>query len=589
MIKVCGGINFLTPVCVLREICESCGLNFDDFKYHDSISRCKVPALRKGWRTRMDRDDVKLLSIYVNPNVVWTRKSLILCFDFLNLSHRYMHISSMKGFGRQSIGKEQNLNCCMLYRQCKIRKIKVFRDTSMEKMINLIDLYDRMSIKDIRESLLVIDNKSDLLGCISLCVDLDSYTHKEDEVSSIYLEENHADPLFYKYPTFDELRREIVMQNSILPSLIDPKDNLECICSASIRFGINLSKCMNPMRQYDLLCRGEKTTDPSLEEKDLPTISSSKLHLCFDPSLPIEFYTRKQMSNLMKIEGLSLEDYRSSYTILQTSYLSETFYEGKCPFSEETTCITCEDFSSIDHEDVICFGTRDKSVSFETSSILSSLRTYKSFRNPSKKEHEYFTQIQIMKLERICRNPMIKVSKKAMTIRQSILREIKSISKTIGTKTSTELLINDIYNSDSFSARQIVSIIYLMFEMSMYMRGWDGVSNYPTGSSPVNDQEKVNARVTSSIYKFQNSCENKIGRIFMNLPLYIWRDDEYRRCVDTEMGTRIRERLSLVISGISVYSCIRLSSNWFASTCCKYLDDFGLPTPIDITKMRNIA
>jgi hypothetical protein len=58
---------------------------------------------------------------------------------------------------------------------------------------------------------------------------------------------------------------------------------------------------------------------------------------------------------------------------------------------------------------------------------------------------------------------------------------------------------------------------------------------------------------------------------------------------DENDGLTIGDRIDIIENNESVYSCIRVSSNWLISSSYFYLDQIGIPLAYDITKLRRIA
>ena len=68
-----------------------------------------------------------------------------------------------------------------------------------------------------------------------------------------------------------------------------------------------------------------------------------------------------------------------------------------------------------------------------------------------------------------------------------------------------------------------------------------------------------------------------------------YRNNIYSTATDVDDGKTIGERLKIVKSGISVSSCIRLTSNWFASTIYRYMTLLEIDPKFNIADLRNIG
>jgi hypothetical protein len=128
------------------------------------------------------------------------------------------------------------------------------------------------------------------------------------------------------------------------------------------------------------------------------------------------------------------------------------------------------------------------------------------------------------------------------------------------------------------------------------MRGWLGYEDYPIIEAPVSyDKEiEVALNVTQSIakYKEERSKNKNIGNIIDSLPLVKYKDEEYLVSKNKHDGFTIGDRIEIVIKGKdnpTVYSCIRISSNYICSSVHKYSLILGLPAPFNIHKLRYIS
>ena len=79
--------------------------------------------------------------------------------------------------------------------------------------------------------------------------------------------------------------------------------------------------------------------------------------------------------------------------------------------------------------------------------------------------------------------------------------------------------------------------------------------------------------------------------MILGLPLLHYRG-EYIAASEHSMGLTITDRIRIVREGDSsnnVNSCIRLTSNWFATTAHRYMQVVGMPQPFNIEHLRSIS
>lgn len=588
---VTGKLDSSTPLCVLSEICDAMNVKHSNDYYHiNNIKTISISCLSKR--------NLRILARYINSKCLWNKKSLINAYKFMHNVNREFDVDKI---GKQKPGYEDYSNCCVVYSECKKRGIKTSRSMNISTMCYLIKVYDNYDIKEVNALLFsLLKNKIDVINCIScLNINIDYSIKYRDNIDFVTNSKYSVIPSFYKrsIPTFNQLSQEINRQIALFPITIKPKTNIEAICFAAIKYGVDISDSLNPFCELERLkILPYNPFDQNLKQrKGSPYKELHSLYLRehFNPKLPQKFYTRKHIFSLLENYSVDCnETFESGYTIMQYLSLVENFYEGRIPLLEEKfnnkngdkdckTIVTQEDLSELNDNQVICYGVPGgKYKAYEIQSLIDCFKFYKHFRDPATSS-EMFSDISIIKLLHICnkRNDLNEL--------MDIIIDIKSKS---GNLLPEEIIFRDKYfNADIIEAREIVEILQKFFELSMYMRGWDGSSSYPIGSSPVEDQNAVNIRVTDAIHKFEDCCNNH--QIFLDLPLYRWIKSEgkYYRCTDKEKGLTIRQRLNLVKTGKSVYSCIRLTSNWFACTACFYFSLIKLPNPIDISKLRSIG
>ncbi len=107
----------------------------------------------------------------------------------------------------------------------------------------------------------------------------------------------------------------------------------------------------------------------------------------------------------------------------------------------------------------------------------------------------------------------------------------------------------------------------------------------------VENQNEVDVRVTDGIADLERLYgeSETVGTIFLELPLVKYRDG-WQISTSAQEGINIQERLQILKNGDGHYnSCMRLTSNWFASSAYRYMVVIGMDPPFDIEKLRSIS
>ena len=129
--------------------------------------------------------------------------------------------------------------------------------------------------------------------------------------------------------------------------------------------------------------------------------------------------------------------------------------------------------------------------------------------------------------------------------------------------------------------------------LAMYMRGWNGEGQYPLENTE-SDMEVVEAKVAEELVSTKNCLEQcTLKEQILALPLVRYDNvrKEWITSTDTEAGLTIGDRLDIVNgqSDTNIHSCIRSSSNWFASSAYLYMKMIKNEELFDISRMRTIA
>ena len=158
------------------------------------------------------------------------------------------------------------------------------------------------------------------------------------------------------------------------------------------------------------------------------------------------------------------------------------------------------------------------------------------------------------------------------------------------------MLVSSYKNGNYHEKKYIENLLNILLVFGMNMRGWMGIGEYPVKEAPVkyDDEAIVALNVTQSIakYKKERDKNKNIGKLVDSLPLVKYQDGEYLVSKNKNDGFTIGERIEIVIKGKdnqTVYSCIRMSSNFICSSVHKYSLILGLPAPFDIFKLRYIS
>lgn len=302
----------------------------------------------------------------------------------------------------------------------------------------------------------------------------------------------------------------------------------------------------------------------------------------FDESLS---YTKEDLTLLAKKNGIMFSktspNYKSIYNMLKAKCMTKSFYKGIVPsircFETPIDLIDVDKLTST--IPLVSYGANNDYRVFTVQELTNTFNNYSEFKFG---EEEPITLGAIQDLSRIAISVIsIKsttIANKAIWIQLSAsIGDIEAIYK------DTQLYANRFLNfyNDSSSKSEIVKILTCIFELSLYMRGWDGVSKWPINeddipkfSDKLYDTKKREADIRASdhISKLRKMTKGKVGKAVIAMPLIRMFNGNYQISTEFHQGSTIEERLFIVEKDIIDNACIGMSSNWFLSSSFFYLD-----------------
>ena len=610
---ITGSITQDTPLCVLLEIADAHGINYsvDDlndkhFSHHllSTINQTKIKNIIypisniKHW---------KYLARFINKYIPWSRNKLVVAYEYLtNISSEILNLDKIPlefNHGLQTVENPYSLNACVLYRICRNYNINLCYQTTINHMTYAIKLLRTDTNILISKSRHFIEKEAKHSDLVNMLLNLPKQNIPEKQIIKDYSEQ--PSPVT-NYNILTGLHKQLtnvkMLQERVVPSTVDGS-----VALAAINFGIDISKSKYPLEEYEIL-KSKHRFDYKPSDKWLnywygenPDIFN--LNTTFNPLFPIGYYDKKHLIDLAKREGYTDKEINSNnpYELLQLAYTSETFYQGVTPnLKEKETIINLDKLDEIPYGQLLSYGQRDillRPITMEE--LIEMFNANQNFTSPFGAE-KIFSATAINKLKYILQcphgpNPSIRITPETLKIRNDLLEIINCIQLKYDDKSSYEL-ISTYKNADSKTKNAIKKTFDILLLLSMQMRGMlNEKDKYPIEIAIVLEENKgqVALNVTKSIESFQNSCKSlgKIGTIINNLPLVKYKDGVYQPSISKDEGLTIGERIDIVKEGENsknIKSCIRMSSNWLASSAHKYIKVLGFPNPFDIFKLSHI-
>lgn len=583
-ILITGPLHPSMPYIVLSELALELGLLVsidrlkNDIQYYAKIFK-KLSKLRPKLVSDLSIDK-EFIKKYINPLVEWDLLSLDIAFRFLNLFRRPLvkiddlEIDKDTTIGLQTPEIRISLNACILYALCKYHHLYVDIDCTLEDMKSLL-LMNKQNVNPKHSEEIVID----------------------DEIPS---------KPFCMYDSIEKIEQEASLfgDKDYVIRLVEPKSHLQAIIVGALVHQMDYSKYIDPLREFNRHKHDLKTSKVDVEMQYVEWINPNycDLNLYFNPYLPRTVYSEQMLNQHLSLFSYSpSEFFGTPYYILQEMHLHENFHLGYHPnICNSELAVTLEPVSSLSNGDIVCFGVREEVLSAtswdELSKVFSNMNQFTNIFEKSR----IFSKTQIDRLTRLgnwildCsithKYLFEDFSERTLSSVKECLDVIDEINLTLCNNFEhNQHLIHLFKNSSTDKRVSIIMAMEKLFEVVMYMRGWDGQSDvYPIEDSPYKNSEQVEIKTLEAIFELDNLNESTENFIYQ-LPLMIWKN-EFVQSVLEEQGLNIGDRIKIVKKGETegIQSCIRMTSNVLGATYCFYCKLFKIPEKFNIKNLTYI-
>jgi hypothetical protein len=136
---------------------------------------------------------------------------------------------------------------------------------------------------------------------------------------------------------------------------------------------------------------------------------------------------------------------------------------------------------------------------------------------------------------------------------------------------------------------EIAALLYRLFELSLYMRGWDGKKKWPIEDKDIpkftnEDYEstliEANARAFKHLKSFREAAKKSpFGDYILNLPLVRMFNGKYSLSLEFQNGATIGDRIVIIEDDMVLNGCLGMSSNWILSSSYFYLEAIDRQPP----------
>lgn len=593
--KIVGNITYDMPKCVIKELFLSIRIIIDEDRLEDRRYFEKICKEYEPLETTLEN-----IGVYVNPYVKWRESVLMEAYEHLIKFYEGYEYPLDENFtiGLKDSNNIYSYDSCMLYKICKKNGMQTNLNITINDMYYFIcGLLNPKKYKD-----QIIDSLKSLSYVSLLNLSMTDVYKKEiniKEYQNIKIKPietlvelrniNHE-----KIEAYDLQRTKDELYDSEKMMLrIQPSNHEEAIIISAISYGINIIECINPYEEYkSLILLKEKylPMDSEFRKKYLKNPTWYDIRKTWVPKLSY-IYSESKLKKFLENEGYTSDNLQISELTskLQEMRLSETFYEGIHPNAKnDFTPFYFDDISSLPKENLISYGiVTSDIVVYSVDEIVDSLNKFKVFIL----DKSTLSKFAIRKLEIIAH-------------KNNHTHLIEAIEKVKVYEIYLDKIVKQLISrcESSENKREYVKLFKLLLEMGMYMRTWDGHSEYPLTLSQClleNEEDPVvNKRSEIAIKKFLVTLENSSAKhILSNLPLMkidrLTNPNKLAFIKSTTVngGMSILDRINIVTEyDPSNYdSCIRCSSNWFCGSAYYYLTLIGEDPPFNYLLFADLA
>lgn len=551
-------ITDTTPLIVIYEMLDSFRIQYSKLDTSENYISALIQSLESRKTTNIPLND------YINDAEILSEQDLSTANKFID--------SLMDGIipfticiEKQSSKNLFTLNMCLAYRLCVMNELQVNRFSTSKDLEHSLKNFNanEQALVNLIKTKIKFLKKSDLCNVLSVINKKQRRDHPVDQI------------------TFESLTNTSTKLGTVNLDRITPIDNNEAVYIAAYLHKKDLQMSTNPWVDFftiNKLCFSDQT----LEKFNLYNPYMFDLNVNFNPFLPESFYQKDQLQRLLTLQTEKL-DIPQIYSHLQICYFEKNFYPGIYPTVESEDTLTTNIYE--DADSIVCYGIKDHMLTPYTYEELHSMFSVKGqFLDHKSERFENIT-----KLKNICLLPSPK----------SEIRDQKIKLFNLICKLELEHRGHSEYEKFFVQSKtpEVCDYLQSVFELGMYMRGWDGKSDFPIESAlvPPDQLGYVDMRITEAFVQLDLDIANfnsKSIQLIKKIPLGKYINGVFVLNREKSEGLTLVDRIAKVRLGEnvdSIVSCIRISSNWIIHTAYHFLRLIGKTPNFAIHGLSNIS
>jgi len=576
--SIIGEVDYNTPICVIEEIMKCLGneITPEDIDSQRNVIVEYIKSETKSITVKEDysSDELQDLSVFTSQKETsWEETKLIKAFNHIVQYNNV--IEENFTYGPKTNNNPLSYDVTMLYAFCAENGIR----TNRTDTLNELAAYVRLSFAKryvLLDNLITKLSQMNNFGLINVLKET-KYTEKQDFVFS----DN-------TYTLIEKLRGS---ENPISRSILT---NEEAIVCAAKNHSLDVTSSICPSREILEITKGgnyKPVLDDSFAHNyklnphfyDLTKFWKERLSY---------LYNDKMLMTLLSSECVNHREITDPRQFLHEITMTKNIYPGIIPDIEYTeTYVYKTPFTELNPKYIISYGVLNTKqiIALTPEEITNFLKMHKEFKD-FVNEGEILSERNLKKIISIC---------KSFPHEKQFLDLLSTIrdTKTFGTVMNSKMkeFISYVKNCDQGTKDNIKELFDSMFELGMMMRGWCKEGDFPLSETDCENftinYDEIETRVNETMKKVIdriNSMSDTTKMIIKSLPLIKLseKDKSFYRNTNIDEGLTFYDRLILISTdSSSIYSCLRLSSNYIVATSQYYNVLINGQTYIDIQKL----
>ena len=626
--KITGEITNKTPKCVIEMIAKYSNIVYDE-KYlvlekylvqiNNKLDEVSFP----------DSNDITKIDLFISSiKCNWDNEKRNIALKHLRSFYMDNPINNDNipinfNYGNKTNEDPLKFNACILYRITKYYNIETKITTTIDVMAKSISFLLNGNIKNLKDDLIKTIKKLTATQIIELynsgLIVTSTSPLIEASPCSFNNEIINCPRIEYNDENYKECQ-EYLFNISNLICRINPINHLEAICLTGIRYGIDISESINPIKQFYYISKFsfEGKTHINYTPKDdeifskkyitNPIYYNIKKHWCEKLT---NIYDNPSLNKFIIQEGYSstrLEYFKFPSNLLKEIRNKQNIYFGFNPYCKERkTLILNDNIETIDPNILLTIGIYNKpeTLYYITLNELSDwFLDRKVFLNPVNLtiiEYEPLNKLKI-RLNELLSQPKtfnIKIYQRCL----DVIIELEEIAKSLSE--NAKEMSNYVRNINDDEKENIKGFWNLVIESGLYMRGWKiNGDKHPLKSEDTNIEHskqgevEINTTIAiSNIFERFKTLPDILKGYIQKLPIIKFNTNNkfisfFGEMINKKIYSDYDHKLLNVIENIkntsNETSCLRTNSNWILISGIYYSEICGFKNNISIQDIRDI-